>query len=47
MRIFFLTSMERILIPNYSLYLDSNDMNSFKMEKKVIAINIIVIKTHT
>ena len=43
-----LASMEMILMPNCSLlYLHSNDMNSFKNEflKKVIAINIIVIKT--
>ena len=44
-----LTSMELTLIPDCSLlYLHSNDMNSlksvFKKKKRVIAINIIVIK---
>ena len=43
-----LSSMDLIPIPNFSLlYLDSNDMNSFKSVylKKVTAMNIIVINT--
>ena len=44
-----LTSVELNLTQDCSLlYLDANDMNSFKsvfLKKKVIAINIIFIKT--
>ena len=42
--------LKLILMPNRSLlYLHSNDMNSLKslfLNKKVITINIIIIKTH-
>ena len=45
-----LTSMELIIIANCSiLYLHSNDTNNLKslfLKKKVIPINIIVIKNH-